>query len=273
MVLLNLEHPEKTFLGEKAVRNALSYAINRQGLINSVFSGQGIIPAGPILPGSWAFADGLSAIPYDPERAAQILEEEEWLLPVGALPGSPEFVRSKEEQRLEFELLYPDDDPHREIASMLSENWAAIGFSVTPVAVDPVDLFEERIETREFEAVLTEMDLSFSPDPDPYPFWHDSQVDTGQNYAGYSDRNSSIWLEQARISPDLLRRADLYRDFQFRFIDQTPALLLYHPVYSYALDRQVQGVRVGYIYSPSDRFANVNEWFLLVRRSFPSNEG
>jgi peptide/nickel transport system substrate-binding protein len=273
MVLMNLDHQEKTFFAEKNVRNALSLSINRQGYINSYFSGQGIVPAGPILPGSWAFAEGLTPIPYDPERAARILEDDEWILPVGAVPGTPEYVRSKEDQRLEFELLYPDDETHQGIAESLRENWAAIGVLATPIPVDPEELLPDRIETREFEAVLTELDLSFSPDPDPYPFWHDSQVDSGQNYAGFSDRNSSIWLEQARISPDLLRRTDLYRDFQYRFKDQTPALLLYHPVFSYALDSQVQGVRIGFIYHPSDRFAEVDEWYLLVRRTFPANEG
>lgn len=273
LVLLNLDHPVKTFLAEKSVRNAMLYALNRQGYINSVFDGQGLVPAGPILPGSWAFANDLSAIPFNPDRAAQILEDDEWILPVGAAPSTAEYVRSKEDQALEFELLFPDDEIHEQIASSLQENLGAIGIQVKLKAVDPETMFSDYIEPREYEAALTELDLSYSPDPDPYPFWHDSQVDSGQNYSGFSDRNTSIWLEQARISPDLDRRTDLYRDFQYRFKDQTPALLLYHPVYSYALDSQVQGVRIGFIYHPSDRFAEVNQWYLLVRRTFPANEG
>jgi peptide/nickel transport system substrate-binding protein len=114
--------------------------------------------------------------------------------------------------------------------------------------------------------VLTDINLTRSPDPDPYPFWHDSQAETGQNYGGFEDRNSSIWLEQARITPDFAKRADLYQSFQHRFNDQIPALPLVNPVYSFAIDASVQGVTVGPMLDPSDRFASITSWYLLVRR-------
>ena len=133
-------------------------------------------------------------------------------------------------------------------------------------------ILSDMLISREFEAVLTELDASLVADPDPYSFWHDSQAETGQNYSGFEDRNISIWLELARVTPDKDRRQELYRDFQFRFRDQTPSLLLYHPVFTYAISSDVQGASVGPIYDPSDRFANIKDWFLLVRRGFASPE-
>ena len=109
-----------------------------------------------------------------------------------------------------------------------------------------------------------------SPDPDPYPFWHDSQIETGQNYADFADRNISIWLEQARTTPDLARRTDLYESFQHRFRDQLPALMLYSPVYTTAIRSDVFGVTLGPLFDPSDRLAGISQWYLVARRSAPA---
>jgi peptide/nickel transport system substrate-binding protein len=131
------------------------------------------------------------------------------------------------------------------------------------------DILTDFLEPREYQAVLTEINLSRSPDPDPYPFWHDTQAENGQNYSGFSDRNSSIWLEQARINPDYGRRAELYRSFQHRFLDQLPALPLFHPVYNTAVSALVQGIRVGSLFDPSDRLARINEWYTVAGRKSP----
>jgi peptide/nickel transport system substrate-binding protein len=48
--------------------------------------------------------------------------------------------------------------------------------------------------------------------------------------------------------------------------------MLYHPVFTYAISSDVQGASVGPIFDPSDRFANIGDWFLLVRRGFSSAE-
>lgn len=268
LVLLNTKHPEKTFFNEKEVRQALVYASDRQGIINRVFEGQALVAAGPILPATWAFADGLEPVPYEPEKADALLDATEWLLPLGASPGTTEYVRSKGDQTLSFELAYPEDKTHAAIAEALQSNWAAVGIQTEIVAVPPERILEDVLEPREFQAVLSDLNLSRFPDPDPYPFWHDSQVENGQNFGGFTDRNISIWLEQARTTPDILRRAKLYRDFQFRFRDQAPAVLLYNPVYNYAIASQVQGVAIGPLFDPSDRFKSIDQWFLLVRRGF-----
>ena len=55
--------------------------------------------------------------------------------------------------------------------------------------------------------------------------------------------------------------------FQHRFQDQTPALLLYYPIYSFAIDAQVLGVSMPPVMDASDRFANISSWFMLARRS------
>ena len=48
---------------------------------------------------------------------------------------------------------------------------------------------------------------------------------------------------------------------------------LYFPVYTFAVDAQVQGVQVPPLYDVSDRFAVITDWYLVTRRSLePSAE-
>ncbi|MEJ2012780.1 MAG: peptide ABC transporter substrate-binding protein [Anaerolineales bacterium] len=271
IVFLNLKNPEKTFLADKTVRKALMLSLNRQWMIDHAFGGQAVIPDGPVMPGTWAYADGLPRLDFDPENAARLLESRGWDLPAGAAPGSPEYVRSNDEdQSLSLDLVYPDTSAQTLIANIIKSEWEAVGIAVDLIPVDPETILSDYLEPREFEAVLTEINFSDSPDPDPYPFWHDSQTETGQNYSGFEDRNSSIWLEQARTTPDPGRRRELYVSFQYRFQDQLPALLLYYPIYNFAIDAQVQGVSIGPLFNPSDRFNGITQWHLIARRGIPA---
>jgi peptide/nickel transport system substrate-binding protein len=154
---------------------------------------------------------------------------------------------------------------HGQIAVMLQRNWQAIGIAVTLTPVDPTAMLSQYLEPRTYEVALTTFNLSHFPDPDPYPFWHDSQAETGQNYSAFQDRNTSIWLEQARIVPDIARRTELYRSFQARFLDQVPAIFLYYQVYNFAIDSEYQGVTIGPMFDPSDRFNTVRQWYLIER--------
>jgi peptide/nickel transport system substrate-binding protein len=266
LVIVNIKSPSKPFFADKKVRQALMMAVNRQWIIDSVMGGQAVVASGPILPDTWAAAGDLGPYPYDPGASADLLDSDGWELPTGATRGSPEYVRTSDGNPLEFTLAYPDDARHTAIAQDLQLAWADVGVHVTLQAVDPETLLTDYLEPRDFDAVLTDINLSRFPDPDPYPFWHDTQAETGQNYGGFSDRNISIWLEQARTTPDLARRAQLYRNFLHRFYDQQPALLLYTPVWNFAINGDMQGVTVGPLFDPSDRFADVTHWHLLARR-------
>lgn len=267
LIFLNTQHNAKEYLGSKTFRQALMFAINRQWIINTVMEGQALPAVGPIMPGTWAHSKSLQSFPFNRERAGNLLDTLGWELPLGAAPGTPEYIRSQEEQTLNLRLTYPDNPQSEAIAQAVKTSWQAIGIAVELEPVTPQELLEDRLQPRDYEAALTEIDFSNSPDPDPYPFWHDSQTETGQNFSAFDDRNISIWLEQARINPDFGRRADLYRNFQHRFQDQMPALPLFYRVYTYAIDSQVQGVTIGPLTDPSDRFANIEKWHLMTRRS------
>jgi peptide/nickel transport system substrate-binding protein len=260
IVLLNLDDSELPFFQELEVRQALMHGINRQWLIDAYLNGQGFVAEGPILPGTWAYNENLVAIPFDTERAIAILKAAGYII-----PGEGGSVRSKDGVSLRFDLMHPDDELHTRMAESIQADWAKIGVQVTLVAVPYETLVNINLAERDYQAALVDINLSNSPDPDPYPFWHQAGITGGQNYSKWDDRRASEYLEQARVSTVQATRARLYRNFQTHFNRELPALPLFFPVYNYAVSAQVQGVSLGPLFGSSDRFAFVNEWFLVAR--------
>ena len=169
-------------------------------------------------------------------------------------------------------MLHPDDATHTQIAETIQEQWAEIGVSVTLQAVPYEQLVLESLASRTYQAALVDLDLSRTPDPDPYPFWHQAEATGGQNYSQWDNRAASEYLEQARVTADYTLRTRLYRNFQVVFGKELPALPLFVPVYSYGVDLQVQGVQVGALYEPSDRLATFSNWYLLTRRALEQTD-
>jgi peptide/nickel transport system substrate-binding protein len=169
-------------------------------------------------------------------------------------------------------MVHPNDLVHAEIAQMIKEEWAAIGVNVELQAVAYDQLATDFLVPRKYQAALVDLNLSRTPDPDPYPFWHQAEATGGQNYSQWDDRAASEYLEQARVTTDYTLRTRLYRNFQVVFGKELPALPLFAPVYSYGVDSQVQGVQVAALYDASDRLATFNSWYLLTRRALEQTE-
>jgi len=261
-VLFNLSNPEVEFLQEPKIRRALMLGLNRQRLIDAFLQGQAIPADGPILPGSWAHYDGVEHLPYDADAAIALLKAEDYTLPADG--GA---VRAKEGKLLAFSLVHPDDAVHTQMAQSIQANWAAIGVKVDLIAVPYARLQEDFLTTRRFQAALVELALPRTPDPDPYPFWHQAEATGGQNYSQWNNRTASEYLEQARVTTDFGLRARLYRNFQVIFARELPALPLYVPVYSYGVTRLAQGVQVPPLFDPSDRLSLISQWYLVTRRA------
>ncbi len=266
-VLFNLNRPEVAFLQDAKVRRALMLGLNRPYLVNTFLQGQAVITDGPILPGSWAYYDGIEHFEYNPDEAINVLNSEGYVIP--AEGGE---VRAKDGHPLAFTMLHPDDEVHTQIAQTILDEWAAIGVRVDLQAVPYDRLAVDFLASRDYQAALVDLDLSRTPDPDPYPFWHQAEATGGQNYSQWDNRPASEYLEQARVTADYTLRTRLYRNFQVVFAKELPALPLFAPVYSYGVDSQVEGVQIPSLYDPSDRFATFTNWYLLTRRALEPAE-
>ena len=261
LILLNLGDNNLAFFQDKKVRNALMLGLNRQWMVNNLLQGQGVVADSPILPGTWAYYDGVAHIDYDPDAAVAQLKAAGYVLPQDST------VRAKDSVSLSFTMVYPDDSLHAQIAKSIQQSWAAIGVEVKLQAVAYDSLLNDYLTPRTYQAALVDLDLSRSYDPDPYPFWHQAEITGGQNYSQWDNHTASEYLENARVVADTDVRARLYRNFQVVFSRELPALLLYYPVYTFAVDQRVQGVQATPLFESADRFNGIASWYLVTRRA------
>ena len=262
LIFLNLDNPQVPFFQESEIRHALLSGLNRQWMVDKILNGQAVIADGPIFPKTWSYYDNLHHYDYEPRQATEILKEADYTFPAEGGDTRAKEGDGEEKIFLEFTLLYPDDEKHATLAKAVQEDWAELGVSVILEALPYSELVSEYLDTRLYQAALVDLNLARTPDPDPYPFWHQTQTSGGQNYSMWNDRQASEYLEQARIVVNPEERARLYRNFQVRFVDQMPALPLFYPMYTYGVSADVKGVRIGPIFEPADRLVTISDWYL-----------
>ncbi|MDO9545625.1 MAG: peptide ABC transporter substrate-binding protein [Pelolinea sp.] len=258
MIILNLNNNNVRFFQDEDVRRSLLMGLDRKGMIDRVLNGQGIIADVPILLNSWAYYSGNQSVDQNVQESINLLKGAGYVAEDG---GS---VRSKDGNSLTFSIVHPNDAFHTQIAQSIKSDWEKLGVNVDLLAVPYDALILDHLQPLTYEAALIDINYFRSPDPDPYPFWDQSQQTSGQNYSQWENRVVSQYLEEARVSQDLEARAKLYRNFQIVFSDELPALPLFYTTYSFAVDQSIQGIRVGSMYDSSDRFWNITDWFLIT---------
>jgi peptide/nickel transport system substrate-binding protein len=261
-IFLNLESIDAPFLADLAVRRALLMGLNRTKMVNEVFNGQAVVTDSPILPGTWSYYKVADTYEFRPDDAIEMLRSEGYTLV--EREGDGKTLRQKDGTFMTLTLLFPDTDAYEQLASMIQENWQALGLEVNLEPVDYDQLVNERLAQRSYQAALLNINLAQTPDPDPYPFWNQVQATTGQNYSQWSNRMASEYLEKARVINDFAERVRLYHNFQVVFNQELPSLILFYPIHNYAISKEIQGVRVGPLFDTADRFLTLPEWYLMA---------
>jgi ABC-type transport system substrate-binding protein len=109
--------------------------------------GQAAVSDGPILPGTWAYYDGLKRVDYDREAATALLKEAGY-----TLAGEGDVVRKNGDLALRFTLTYPDSELHRQVAEYLRDSWSALGAQVELEGLTYDQMITERLEPRSYQA-------------------------------------------------------------------------------------------------------------------------
>jgi len=272
LIFLNTDDPNSPFFQEVEVRRALLLALDRQSVIDTTLAGQAIVADSPFQPNSWAYDPDRPHVGQQIDTARRLLNQAGWVVPppaadddadlVLSAPGAADPVRLKNSVPLSFTLLAPADQA--DMARVIASQWRVIGVSaqVQPVQVGLASNF---LQARQYQAALANIVLD-TPDPDPYPFWHETRASAGQNYSQFKDRDMSEILESARRAVDPAKRTELYHRFARMFNEAVPSILLYYPLYSYGVSERVRGVQLGPLLTPADRFLTLADWFVIERR-------
>ena len=149
-------------------------------------------------------------------------------------------------------------------AELLKKQWEELGIKVN-LNILTISELQQKIKDRAYEALLFGEVLNINLYP--FSFWHSSQKkDPGLNLALYDNKTVDKILEEARQTIDTLQRDKKYDDFQKVLIEDAPVVFLYSPDYIYSPAKKVKGNEINIISIPSDRFDNINKWYVETKR-------
>lgn len=240
-------------LNSKLVRQALSYAIPRDKIINEVLFGDGQIVQGPILPSAPYYTSNLTQYNYDPAKAAKLLESTGWK------KGDDGFWHQSD-KTLEIALATVQQPDMEQISQIIQSSWEDLGIRTKLLSVPPDMMQSEIIGPRRYQALLFGIVQSFGADPSP--LWHSG---SSLNLSLYNNKRVDDLLDKAPISPFEDIKNKKYVEFQQIINDELPAIFLYSSSYTYLVDKNIKGVNVQKINMPSDRLNGINNWYINTK--------
>ncbi|PJF42569.1 MAG: hypothetical protein CUN55_09870 [Phototrophicales bacterium] len=283
VLIYNWQRDDIPYLSNSRLHLAFAKGINREEAVLKALGGQVILANSPLIPGSWAY-DGTARYPtYDVEAAREtlstvsfeiavetpvpspdeVIEQQSTETPSETSTESPTVVESPTPQtislRRNFTILVINEPEYEALADALAQQFSALDFSVEVEAVDE-ELYFQRLKAGDFDTAIVEYSFAPYADPDPYAFWHSSQAEDGVNYGGVNDARLNELMERGRREHLGGVRAQIYRDFQQVFVERVPALILYYPLYTYVIDSRLDGIKIGFLSTPADRFRHIQDW-------------
>lgn len=240
------------------VREALALSVDRKRIVDTVLDGYGFPIGGPFLPIMFGYDAESDNQTFDLDRANRLLDERGWV-------RGGDGIRAKNGVVLAFEIDTPDWPDLMQTADLLRDGWAAIGARVEVKTLSQVDLQQNVIRPRDYEALL--FGQASMLNPDPYSFWHSTQkIDPGLNLAYFEDGRADELLLSARETLDEGKRAELFKEFQTIVKREHPAIFLYSPHYLYVVSSSVRGIDKERVNIPAGRLSGVARWYVKTKR-------
>ena len=222
-------------LADRAVRRALTMAVDRPAIARTVFGEGAKAPPGPMSQLLWVWDDSVATLPSDTAAAAQALDAAGW-------PRGAGGVRARAGTRLGFDILVPATSlGRRRLAELLQERWRLVGAEVTVTAVD-FPVFQERLGKGEFDSYIG----AWLDEPSPRGLadqWTAAGIGI-LNYGRYNNPAFDRLFHEALGAADLLTARRAWRAALDTLNADAPALFLYAPVNVAAVSRRVQGFTI-----------------------------
>lgn len=242
IVSLFFNRDKNKALADKDIRVALASALDKDSIINDVFSGVYKRADGPILSGNFAYDDAITRYSYSPEAAAATIKN----------------------KPLTIVLTVVDSGSNIAVAEKIKAYWEKAGATVTVKAITGEQAVNI-VKDRDFEILL--YGESVGGDPDVYAFWHSSQIGSkGLNLAAYNNAEVDRLLVEGRTISDVSERIARYKKFQEIITNDLPVIFLYSPTYTYVQEHQLQGFSGTTVIEPADRFNGVSGWYLKTSK-------
>jgi peptide/nickel transport system substrate-binding protein len=241
----NCKHPQ---LSDKRVRQAISYAVDREFVTKTLFAGLHKRATGPIGSASPFYASDVERYDFNLAKAGQLLDA------AGLKPGA-NGVR----MQLSVDTI-PGAADMKTVSEYMKPALAKVGIDVTVRSSPDFPSWARRVSSFQYDMTL-----------DSVWNWGDPVIGVHRTYLSSNIREGVIWsnthqysnpkvdelLAAAGKERDVARRKALYREFQRIVVDDAPIAFLYEPNFSYAFRRTVAspGASVWGLMSPQHELA------------------
>ncbi len=214
---------DKEPFDDPTVRQALSMAIDKDAIINSVVEGAADPAIGPIGEQVFGFSQDVDSIDYDPERAQELLAEAGY------------------EDGFETTIWTNDSRERQDIAEIVQAQLAEIDVDVSIEVLEWGAYLDNTAEGQHDMFILGWVTVTGDADYGMYPLFHSSQHGAAGNRTFTDSQELDDLLVEAREESDEEVRADLYEQAMEILVDDAPMLYLYHQTYLVGLRDEVQG--------------------------------
>ncbi|MEI6887081.1 MAG: ABC transporter substrate-binding protein [bacterium] len=245
------------------VRQAVAHAINKNELINKLGNLASVaLSTIPLV--SWVEPKG--ELNYDKDKASKILETNGWVV------NNKTSAREKNGKEIELNITYLDSDIKKDVVESIKSDLESIGIRVNLVPKNSTDIKEVVIPNRSFDVLLYGVETS--NDPDRIRFWHEDAITyPGLNLSGYrssvkikdpvtGNRTSRLndALEKALGTEDRVQRKDQYEAVVKILDTEVPAVFLYYPIMTSAINTRVLNFDISTITLPENRYTEIGKW-------------
>jgi peptide/nickel transport system substrate-binding protein len=202
---MNINQSRK-YLQDARVRQAISFAINRQAIVDQLLGGEGQYAVSSIPPSSRYFNPAYAKDPYNPKAARELLKEAGW------------------DSNRVLDFAVPIGNKVRENSAILiQQDLAAVGIQTK---IRLVDFTTEIVELREGKC---DLGLLGGNGPDPDDVRLNFLVNGSNNFSHLDSMELYNILDKARSVQTFDERRKLYFQWQDMCYALTPIVWLYHP--------------------------------------------
>lgn len=229
----------KPKFADKRVKQAITHAINRQGIFENLQKKRGVLAHGPVPPGVAGYDEQRKPRAYDPERARVLLAQ------ANALP-------------LAINLWYRDEALFGEIARSAKKDLELVGVTVNLFPRDQAAI-RQAVWDGTPDMYIGSWTLDY-----PYienamvPTFHSRNIPGQGNGSHFSVPEVDRMLEDAEREADPQLRIDKYRVAEERIVEECPWVFLFHRKVYYAVQPGVKGFTPAIMYN-ADRFIEVEK--------------
>ncbi|MBL0686246.1 MAG: ABC transporter substrate-binding protein [Sulfurospirillum sp.] len=224
---------EREIFKDKKVRQAISHAINTQGIVDSIYEGFGKVATSPIPPTMWSYNKSLKGYEYSPEKAKKLLVE----------AGYPDGFKTN---IWAMPVPRPYNPNGRKVAEAIQADLAKVGIKAKIVSYD-WGTYLKKSSMGEHDMVL----LGWTGDNgDPDNFLnvllsaHAAKEKPAQNVSFWKNTEFTKLVDDAKIITNKTERIKLYEKAQVIFEEEAPWKPIAHSVVVEPMLEKVQGFKL-----------------------------